>query len=124
MELPEAEEQQEFAMLKAGHPHISTAEIFRVMADPVNRIPPLTQQNLLVNCMSQLQRMEKSSCCCYRNPCFYRVSHCGDSSYAPAYINSSRFPYCGGYHEVFQWIFYDLGLSCTTISRARSRPRS
>ena len=30
------------------------------MADPVNQIPPLTQQNLLVNCMSQLQRMEKS----------------------------------------------------------------
>ena len=49
-----------FAMLKAGHPHISTAEIFRVMADPVNRISPLTQQSLLVNCMNQLQRIEKS----------------------------------------------------------------
>ena len=56
MELPVAEEQQVFAMLKAGHPHISTAEIFRVMADPVNRISPLTQQSLLVNCMNQLQR--------------------------------------------------------------------
>ena len=60
MELPVAEEQQVFAMLKAGHPHISTAEIFRVMADPVNRISPLTQQSLLVNCMNQLQRVEKS----------------------------------------------------------------
>ena len=59
MELPVAEEQV-FAMLKAGHPHISAVEIFRVMADPVNRIPPLTHQSLLVNCMSQLQRMEKS----------------------------------------------------------------
>ena len=60
MELPVAEEQQVFAMLKAGHPHISTAEIFRVMADPVNRISPLTQQSLLVNCMNQLQRVERS----------------------------------------------------------------
>ena len=60
MELPVAEEQQVFAMLKVGHPHISTAEIFRVMADPVNRISPLTQQSLLVNCMNQLQRFEKS----------------------------------------------------------------
>ena len=59
MELPVAEEQQVFAMLKAGHPHISTAEIFRVMADPVN-LSPLTQQSLLVNCMNQLQRFEKS----------------------------------------------------------------
>ena len=58
MELPVAEEEQVFAMLKAGHPHISAVEIFRVMADPVNRITPLTQQNL--NCISQLQRMEKS----------------------------------------------------------------
>ena len=60
MELPVAEEQQVFAMLKAGHPHISTAEIFRVMADPVNRISPLTQQSLLINCMNQLQRVERS----------------------------------------------------------------
>ena len=60
MELPVAEEQQVFAMLKAGHPHISTAEVFRVMADPVNRISPLTQQSLLVNCMNQLQRVEKN----------------------------------------------------------------
>ena len=60
MNLPVAEEQQVFAMLKAGHPHISTAEIFRVMADPVNRISPLTQQSLLVNCMNPLQRVEKS----------------------------------------------------------------
>ena len=60
MELPVTEEQQAFAMLKAGHPPISAVEIFRVMADPVNWIPPLTQQNLLMNCISQLRRMKKS----------------------------------------------------------------
>ena len=45
---------------QSRHPIISTEEIFRVMADPVNRISPLTQQSLLVNCMNQLQRVERS----------------------------------------------------------------
>ena len=75
MELLVAEEQQVFAMLKAGHPHISSVEIFRVMADPVNRIPPLMQQSLLVNCVNRLRRMEQNcpAMCC-RNPHSYRVS--------------------------------------------------
>ena len=70
MKLPVAEEQQVFAMLKAGHPHISTAEIFRVMADPVNRISPLTQQSLLVNCMNQLQRVERVVLLLLQKPLF------------------------------------------------------
>ena len=53
------DELEVYAMLKAKYWQFDNAWILQVMHDPVNRIPPIDQGKLLLNCMGKLDRMKQ-----------------------------------------------------------------